>query len=203
MHFGPDKKLMAIIVISFFNCLASPTFFQDNKGIVHGKQVKQVPGIEWISLLENSKISGLGIIIFIVVSNAVSFLISRGTSKDKAQTLLVEQTVKRQDALDIRQLSMMDDLQSEIDRVKGEVEVVRKDLAEERSRFNSLSEKYATVLKENHTLQQLVAKMGNDNAELRLIIGDLHKKNEDLSDQLNEWIQKFTEKEYKTPKQDT
>lgn len=138
----------------------------------------------WSKLFESGGVSGIWIVIAFLISNVVSFLTARGTSKDKAKSDLLATTIKRQDALDKRQQQMMDDLQEEIRRVKVEMGTMQKEAAQQQKRNSTLSEKYTNLLQENHSLQAIVIQMQKEKDELNIIVKELGDKNTRFMEQI-------------------
>lgn len=100
---------------------------------------------------------------FLLVIIVLSFVAKRFKSRDTTQSKFIEQAVNRQNALDLRQEQMMDDLQEEIDRVREEMTMLRKELNTERTRnlaleveMRGLREANELLSKENARLTALV-----------------------------------------------
>lgn len=93
-------------------------------------------------------------LIAMAVSGVGGHLATRMTSKDKAQSNLVEQTVERQRQLDERQNQMMDDFCSDIDRLRAELLQVRTELSAEREHNRVLSNEMDAIKEENRKLRR-------------------------------------------------
>lgn len=99
-------------------------------------------------------------IVAAIVSGLCGYFTTRMTSKSrvqsekdkvqaKAQSELVTQTVERQRQLDERQDKMMDDFCTDIDRLRDELLLVRKELNAERSHSRALSVEMESIKTEN------------------------------------------------------
>ena len=94
-------------------------------------------------------------------------IVTRLTSKDKVDSNLITQTVRRQEQLDKRQSKMMDDMQEELGRFREELIGVRKELTTERGTSLELSKKISYLEQENRELKR-------ENDELKKLIRDLN-----------------------------
>lgn len=138
----------------------------------------------WQGLFESNGVDGVWIVVAFLVSNVLTFLSTRGKSKDASKSDLLTKTIQRQDTLDKRQQDMMDDLQEEIKRVKDEMNTMRTEATQQQKRNNQLSEKYTNLIKENHALQSLIVQLQKEKDELTRIVSELNEKNDNFVEQI-------------------
>lgn len=145
----------------------------------------------WIKLFDTEGGGNVWIVAAFVISSLLGYLTARGTSKDKVKSSMLLKTIDRQDALDIRQRGMMDDLQIEIDRVKTEMVGIREESKRQQKTNFNLSEKYSTMLKENHSLQSLIVQLQADKDELNEIVKELAGQNASLLKKIEQLTKEF------------
>lgn len=141
-------------------------------------------GLEWIPLLEKSGLSGIAIaiiVVLIIFSNIVVALLSRGSSRDKIQSQLVEQTIKRQNELDIRQEKMMNDLQEELDRVRDEMVRMQVERKADKDSYSVLQSKYAELITAKLELEQKLMGLKTERTTSEGVIRGLQDKNEAIT----------------------
>lgn len=143
-----------------------------------------MPTMDWTSILSDMDVPAGWMMGAFLLTNVLSFFLARGTSKDKVNSTMLEQTVKRQKELDDRQAAMMDDLQGQFDHVRTDMSQIKLELSEERKRFTALSEKYSTLVSENYHLKQMAKNLSSENEELKLNMAALELKNREITDQM-------------------
>jgi chromosome segregation ATPase len=102
----------------------------------------------------------------ITVTSLLTYLGTRNTSKDKAQTDLLTQTVQRQEALDLAQQTLVDNLQEEVKRFRDEILQIRNELFEERKKSETIEKKMVDLESENAVLRK-------ENKELKVLVNEL------------------------------
>lgn len=131
---------------------------------------------QYLPFLENKNIGSVTFIIIFIIGQFFTFLITNTKSKSTVQEKIVEQAMNRQSQLDNSQKEMMNTLQKEIQNIKDDAEKSRlandaerernrAAMLEELERYNSLSEKYSRLMKENNELQDLVTKLSKEGQE--------------------------------------
>lgn len=143
-----------------------------------------MPTMDWTKIMELADLPPGFVLAGFLVANVLTFLVARGTSKDKVKSSMLEQTMDRQDKLDKRQETMFDQLQEQISTAHKDMTVIREELAQEKKRSYDLSQKYSRMIRDNHGLQQRVDTLKAEKRELLGTIGELRDKNASLEEQL-------------------
>lgn len=131
----------------------------------------------WQKLFTDANVSGIWIVVSFLLSSLIGYFSTRGASRDKSKSDVLKMTIDRQDALDKRQQSMMDDLQEEIRRVNVEMDAINREAAHQNKRNSTLSEKYTMLLQDNHALQMVIAQLQREKDDLTTLVKELAEKN--------------------------
>lgn len=130
---------------------------------------------EMMSQLLAKVVAGEGsasVIALVIITNILSFLGARRTSKDTKDSDILDKTMLRQKELDDQQKEMVSQFRTELERMREEIRTTREENNERRADNERLYEKNQELMSDIHNEKLHGLKQERDIESLQQIIND-------------------------------